>query len=304
MDEMGKIRTAFFRLLLLAGALVTGAQAVVMAKGSSFCLGESCRVVEGYLSVDPLVMSLAGLAFFILLLALSLFSGRAWSRYAMVILLLSAMVAEGILFGIQLFVAGRFCSYCLCVMALVLGAALIFSLRWFLAGCLFMAVQLFFFSNLDTGIRDLSSVSLAQGTYGVKSCSSPSRLAYLIFSDTCPHCRRVLDELKGCTACEIRFNPVKEIESSLLPGIARIEGYDPRINRLFLRLIGISAIPVLVEQTDQGLTIIKGERAIMEFLRDKCFCSGTPHEILPSDFGAEFGLDGSDTCSQQEACGQ
>jgi hypothetical protein len=265
---MGKIRLYILRIIFAVGTVLTAGHALLTLRGAEVCLNQSCKVVEGFLKIDPVLMSLGGALLFGCLFIFSLFYKRPWARQSMLVLLMAAMVAEGILLSIQVFLAGQFCSYCLTILALILVASAIYDTGWFLRGLLFMSLQVLLVSKVDLGIREPGKVSLDQGTYGVKSCSTPNRLAYLIFSDSCPHCRRVLDALKGCTACEIRFNPIKEIDEGLLPGISRIEGYDPRINLLFLRLVNINAIPVLVERTNGEMKIITGDEAILEFLKE------------------------------------
>ncbi len=293
------------RILFLLGMAVTAGQILyILINGKGACISGSCEIVESYLDLGNMLLSVGGFCYFSLLFGLSILLNRKdfpWAGPAMLVFLLCGMVAEGILLGIQLFFAGTFCSYCLVICSIILLSSLLFSPAWFLRGLLFIAVEIFLMGHMAVDRID-DKVTLDQGTYGVRHCSSPNRVVYLLFSQSCPHCVQVLKTLEGCSACEIRFNPVQEISEDLLPGIEKIPGYDPGINRLFLRLADIHGIPVLIERRDTGLNIIRGEYAIMEFLKKNCFGSGDDSidSLLPDR--SFLGLDGdsSGTCSQDQ----
>ena len=56
-------------IALLAGLLTAAQSGFILLRGDSFCLNDGCRVVEELTRVPPLVVNLAGLLFFLTVLA-------------------------------------------------------------------------------------------------------------------------------------------------------------------------------------------------------------------------------------------
>ena len=128
------------------------------------------------------------------------------------------------------------------------------------------------------------------------SFSDPVKQMYLVFSEDCPHCHKVIEALRGCTKCEFHFNPVKGINREVLPGLDHNEAYSPRINTMALKLSGIDTIPVLIARNVDGLTFIRGEKNIITFIQNTCFqaTSSIDPQKAPSHGSRRF--PSRDTC--------
>ena len=139
---------------------------------------------------------------------------------------------------------------------------------------------------------------------------SPVKQMYLVFSEDCPHCHKVIEALRGCTKCEFHFNPVKEINREVLPGLDHNEAYSPRINTMALKLSGIDTIPVLIARNADRLTFIRGEKNIISYIQKTCFqaTSSVDSQMAPSSVLGTISLKGhlpdffEGGCSVDEPC--
>ncbi len=300
---MKSMQRILLRLLSLSGFTLTIVQIIFHLRGQKLCFNDSCSLVEGYLNLDPLAVNTAGALFFLTIFVFSLFPrpGKGYTGLLLDLLITCGLVAEGLLVSIQIFIAHAFCSYCLIICTIILLTGLVYKLRIFGAGLILALVVIAFFSVIKLPFA--GNVSLNSGTYAVKTCSSPVSTAYLIFSENCPHCRKVLNSLHGCVSCEIHFNPVSKIDKKLLPGLLPIEDYRPEINIMALKLFGINSVPVIIERTESGFGIIKGDRAILKYINEKCFC-GRNKALLPAPAVGQDLLAPADdgVCSMEQEC--
>ena len=265
--------TAMVVLSGLTTLLILGQSLLLFVRERALCLNQGCAVVEELLRIPPLWFNLLGAVFFLLLFLLSL-QGRRRGRLPcpLPLLLLAGAAAEGVLVAYQAFVVRTFCSYCLIIGTAILLLNILAGRRQVVTAATVFLVPLLLFSLLQfrpVGPAE-TQLTLDNGTWGIKQCSSPRRLLYLIFSEKCPHCRRVLELLEGCTRCELRFNPVHAIDPDLLPGVRREEHFDPAVNVTTLKLLGIDTIPVLIEKQATGWRFIQGERQISRYLKENC----------------------------------
>ncbi len=300
---MKRLQLNSIRALGLVGLALTSVQIFFHLRGQELCFNDGCSLVESYIRLSPFIVNITGAAFFVAILALTLLlkKDKAPAGRLLDILILCGFVSEGILLSIQIFIARTFCSYCLTICAIVFLMALLYRPRLFISGLLFVAIEISFFSVIK--LPYAGNVSLNSGTYAVKTCSSPVSVAYLIFSENCPHCKKVLDALHGCVSCEIHFNPVSKVDRELLPGLLPLDHYRPEINILALKLFGIDSVPVIIEETETGFGIIKGDRAIIKYIKEKCFC-GRAKELIPVP-GQDLDLlpPGDDgVCSMEQEC--
>ena len=259
-------------VLACAGLLLTAAQAaVIWLKGEPACINTGCRIVEEAVTLSPLYFNLAGLLFFVAVLV-SAVGGPADTAkgWFLRVLLTSAFAVEGVLVGYQAFVLNTFCSYCLTVFAVIALLNVVQGARHIAASAACFAGPFLFMALLTTDVSS-RNVNLDMGTYAIKRCNEPEKELYLIFSKDCPHCQKVLRALEGCTRCQFHFNPVKEIDSPVLPDLEPQKEYDPRINVATLRILGIEEIPVLIDKRAEGLLFIKGDTAIIKYIEESCF---------------------------------
>jgi hypothetical protein len=272
--------------LALLGALGAAIQATLLyGSGKAICLNEGCRVIEGLTRVPPLFINLAGLGFFLAAAALGWRAPDSrFARRLLGLLLLAGVAAEGVLFSYQSFVAKAFCAWCLAVLALVVLLNLLAGVRQALGAAVVFASSLAAFSVLSFGVIQppAGGRALDGGTYGVRRCAAPAKQVYLVFSSSCPHCAEVLKTLESCNSCNFHFNPIDQISGIDLPGVERAASYDPGVNRGLLALLGIEEVPVLLVPGPEGMSIIRGEKRILSYIRAECFRASPVLNIDPS----------------------
>jgi hypothetical protein len=282
-------------VLSLLGALGAATQAALLVgSGKAFCLNEGCRVIEGLTRVPPLFINLAGLAFFVAAAALGQLAPAVRpARRLLALLLLAGIAAEGVLFSYQFFVAKAFCAWCLAVFALVVLLNLLAGARQALGAAAVFAASLAAFSALSFGVipPPAGGRALDGGTYGVRRCAAPAKQVYLVFSSTCPHCAEVLRALESCNSCNFHFNPIDQIAGLDLPGVERLASYDPGVNRGLLALLGIEEVPVLLAPGPEGVSVIRGEKRILAYIRAECFRAAPVLNIDPSRLLGEGALE-------------
>jgi hypothetical protein len=298
-------------VLALLGALGAAAQsALLLVRGEALCLNEGCRVVEGLTRVPPLYVNLAGFAFF---LAAALLAWRAPANHAarrlLRTLLLAGIAVEGVLFSFQLLVAKAFCAWCLSVFALVVLLNLLAGARQVLGAAAVFAASLAAFAALRFGVVQppAGGRALDGGTYGVRRCESPAKQLYLVFSSSCPHCAEVLRTLESCNSCNFHFNPIDRLEGLDLPGVERTHSWDPAVNRELLALLGIDEVPALLVPGPEGMSIIRGEKRILAFIRAECFRAEPVLNVDPSRLLGDGALElfrdeKDDGCNVQVDC--
>ena len=272
--------------LPLLGALGAATQSILLlARGRAICVNEGCRVVEGLTLVPPLFINLAGLGFFLAAAVLARRSPASpAARRLLGALLLAGVAVEAVLFGFQYFVARAFCAWCLSVFAIVGLLNVLAGSRQTIRAAAVLAASLAAFSVLRFGVIQppAGGRALDGGTYGVRRCADPAKQVYLVFSSTCPHCAEVLRTLEACNSCNFHFNPVDQISGLDLPGVERSGSYDPGVNRGLLALLGIEEVPVLLAPGPEGMSVVRGEKRILAYIRAECFRASPVLNIDPS----------------------
>ena len=189
------------------------------------------------------------------------------------LLLLTGVAVEGVLIAYQIYVAETLCAYCLILFAIVLLLNALAGGKQSLAGISILSGMILISSMLSYGPTALLSKqqTINSGTYGTRTCLNPQKELYLFFSADCPHCKNVLQALEGCSSCNFHFNPIEKLDKFDLKGTKRTASYDPELNKLLLKLLGIDSIPVLLEKNQSGFSIIKGEKQIIHYIQQACY---------------------------------
>ncbi len=251
------------------GCIITLGQVIYLFFNDHvLCVNQGCGVVESLLRIPPIWFNGLGAIFFFILFILLLAARAAGDRpgpqvVLLRLLVLSGMVAEGILVGYQVFVVQTLCSYCLFICFILIVMNIVAGWRQFSLAVILFGTELILFSLLQfhNPVVFKDSFTLDNGTYGVKQCDKAQRQLYLLFSNNCPHCERVLELLSSCTRCEVRFNPVQQIDNKVLPDLVPADSWDPDINVLVLKMLGIETVPVLIEKGLMGCGL-SGEKAL------------------------------------------
>ena len=92
----------------------------------------------------------------------------------------------------------------------------------------------------------------------------------------------MLRTLESCNSCNFHFNPIDQIDGLDLPGVERSAAYDPGGNRGLLAMLGIEEVPVLLAPGPEGMSIIRGEKRILAYIRAECFHASPVLNVDPS----------------------
>jgi len=273
------------RIVALGASAITAFQAVInLITGSSICPNAGCKVVESLISISPLYLNILGFIFFQVVFWLlgNLKSKPGNGRYLVDLALLCGLAFEAALLGYQLFVAHSLCSYCLLILFFVIILNILYGARQMAVGAAIFAAVVISFSIMALLPASAGSqkYSLKNASYGIKSCASPNKEIYLIFSSDCPHCQQVIESLNNCNSCDLYLNPIDNISSLNIVGLAKNKSFSPGVNRLILEIFGIDSVPVLVVKDEESYRFIKGENRILNFIRRACF---THDEVLYFD---------------------
>jgi len=290
------------RIIALIASVITAIQAAIgLIYGSIICPNSGCKIVEGLTAISPLYLNFLGLIFF-----QCVFWGLRFQKNKSTapadffgLFLISGLVFDSVLLAYQIFVARTFCGYCLLIFVFVLTLNLFYGRRQMLAGITIMVMALFSFSVLTfvpTGVLSKSE-PLKIASYGVKSCSTPTKEIFLIFSSDCPYCENVLQTLSNCNSCDLYLNPINQIDSLEYMELDLNPEFSPEINRLVLGVLGIDTVPVLVAKSAEGFRFIKGEKKILNYVSHACF---TNADVLYYEDSIPTGDEGITVISDQE----
>jgi len=263
-------------IIAFLASLLTGTQAFLLVVGrDGICLNEGCEIVDSFPKLPPLYFNIAGSLFFLILFWCFLKGRRGseyWHHFACQ-LLLAGLAAEAVLLFFQYSIVTAFCSYCLIIFSIILLLNLLCGLRQIFTSVIIFIAVFSMLSSLELRGAPSSDRSLDAGSYARIGEGSEGTELYLFFSESCEHCENVIATIGEDYKCDIRFNPIENIDRFSLPGVTRFSDYDPRVNALFLKNLGIKEIPVLVVKEQGEILVLKGEGRIENYLNDSCTTS-------------------------------
>lgn len=240
--------------IAIGGAVYTATELLLQAQGLSLCSTQGCAVVQKLARFGEPSLLLAGVVLFVLLaILLSALARTAEMRsrrstvlqVAIWCVLMVSMAAEGYLVGVQLFFAHAACVYCLGVLGTLLVLIIAYSVIYhdpvaFPAVAAFGAVVMVMFfvqPERDLSLQDTVASRIVKG--------GPSKQFYLIYSDKCSACHRVL------LYC-------KEVPGNINMALCPIEK-----SRKIIDALGIAQIPVMIEDTGDRKEVLVGESNII-----------------------------------------
>jgi len=271
-----KKRYKIMRVIALSASILTAFQVVInLITGSSLCPDAGCKVVESLTVISPLYLNILGFIFFqvVFWLLYHLKSTSGYPSDLIGLVLLSGLTFDSALLGFQIYVVHSLCSYCLLILFLVIILNILCGIRQTAAGFAILSAVVLSFSIMALFPMGAESkmYSLKNAAYGLKSCASPTKEIYLIFSSDCPHCQKVIETLNNCNSCDLYLNPIDNISSLNLTGLETNKSFSPEINRHILAVLGIDRIPVLVVKDAQSYRFVSGAERILSFIRQACF---------------------------------
>jgi uncharacterized membrane protein len=292
---------------LVASLLIAAQIGFIFYKGTSICLNEGCKVVEELTRVSPLVFNLVGLCFFQVIfwgLRVARNEPRRLPQWVKT-LLLAGLAAEGVLISFQYLVAQTFCAYCLGILAFIVILNLLLGFRQIVPGLLLFIVVSLAFASLKISPPQSSQQAFTAGIFASRTGAEKQPENFLFFSSTCAHCEKVIAALQTNNRATVHFNPIDQVKDLDLAGISRNGTYSPTVNKALLSALGIEEIPVLMTKTPEGLSIRRGETAILAYLGkttlpDTARQSGTSPAPVPQS--SIPGLDTRDSCSVATDC--
>lgn len=295
-------------ILSLVGCALTGLQTfLILYKGDGFCLNEGCEIVDSLTLISPLYFNIAGF-FFFLFISFGISQVRKgselWQKFTS-LLLLAAVAAEAVLVCFQYFITDVFCSYCLIIFSLVVLINLFMGLRQIFRSLVIFSAVCIAFASLDFNVDTQSDFSLQDGTLATFKSDSADRQLYLFFSSTCAHCEQVIETMKETITCDINFNPVDRVASFTFPNIDVSASFEPRVNVSYLKHLGISEVPAMAVIHRQTTTILKGEKALVEYLQQNCLPAGIDKSSVPqpeTSGSYSIPIPETDSCKVAEDC--
>ncbi len=295
-------------ILSLVGVALTGLQTfLIFYQGEGLCLNEGCEIVDSLSLLPPIYFNIAGLLFF-LFVGIGLSQARKgselWQRFTS-LLLLAAIAAEAVLICFQYFITDIFCSYCLIIFSLVVLINLFMGIRQIFRSVVIFAAVSMAFASLDFKVDNQSTFSLEDGTLATFKTDVSEKQLYLFFSSTCTYCESVIEAMKDEMHCDVNFNPVDRVASFTFPNIDISPSFEPQVNVNYLKHLGITEVPAMASIDEQRITVLKGEKAIMEYLREYCLPDQTQQKSTPRNNQSgsfSFPSPESDSCSVAEDC--
>lgn len=256
------------RILAVIGSVLTIVQFFFLLWGNDgICLNDSCKIVDSYTTISPLLFNVAGFLFFQLIFWGARFvrEPSGWRFQLLRLFLLGALAAEAVLFCFQVLVIGMLCSYCLMILVLVVLLNILAGWRQVIAGAAVVAAIGIAFTSLQfAGAGGNLVQKLDEGTYAVLRGNSEQQKQYLFFSATCPHCEEVIASL-GQKPGAVSFNPVDRVDSFPLDRAEKNIQYTPAINARLLKSLGIEQVPTLLIVKRSEYRILTGAVAIEEY---------------------------------------
>ncbi|RUM70438.1 MAG: hypothetical protein DSZ08_04705 [Sulfurovum sp.] len=204
---------------------------------SSLCDATGCKLAGELLRFNPIYLNYLGL-FFVSVLTLlgyaSLKSNLAQRLFFMV--LYASIAFETTIIGYQFIVNPEPCVFCLGIFSSLLLIALLARVKDFL----------FILSIVLAIFLALSTLAIPKNKTFMQNDG-----AYLIHSDSCPHCKKVK---KYLSENHINYTPISVEEASA---------------RNVLKFMGIDSIPVLMVKDATEINVYRGDQAIISYYTQK-----------------------------------
>lgn len=198
---------------------------------SSLCNATGCKLAGELLRFNPIYLNYVGIAAVTLLSIVGILSlkNKMMEKFFFIILY-GAVAFEATILGYQFLVNPEPCIFCMGIFSSLLLIGLLSDIKNFLRlGAVAFAV----FIGLSTLAVSKNKAFLTE------------QKTYLIYSETCPHCHKVMDYFKEH---QIAYTPISVREASA---------------RNFLKFAGITSIPVMIDKSTPNILMLVGDHDII-----------------------------------------
>jgi hypothetical protein len=168
-------------------------------------------------------------------------------------------------------VAHAFCAYCLGIFVVIVVLNFLLGFRQAAPGLFLFSVVVLAFASLELSPSQQGASAFTAGTFASRPGSTKGAESFLFYASTCTHCEKVIASLQKNNWATVHFNPIDQVKSLELPGSSRTSTYSPAANRALLASLGIDEIPVLMIRTAEGVTIRRGETALLAYFGKASF---------------------------------
>ena len=257
----------------------------IYINGHEICLNNGCKFIEELTNIPPFLFNLIGLIYFLVLLILKLLENKHDLLPRILnLFLICGVSGEAILLPFQKFIAHHYCSYCIFLLCLLFLLVLIRGVEIFLLSIsvLLSGILIFSLLNFSTAIIKQVNRGLVSGSFAqviTKSKSNNIKL-FLIFSNKCPHCKKVLENIPPKLNIPLYLNPLSYMAKIAYINpkikIERFKNYDPAVNLFFIKIIKDIEVPVLVIKKGNIISFIKGDKSIIKYLNEKHLINKIP----------------------------
>jgi uncharacterized membrane protein/glutaredoxin len=196
------LRVLFIGLTLF-GLIINLLELFLLSEGKTLCSSQGCKIVDSFARFGNSFMCLLGTLLFLFLLVIYLWELKSRKKNLLLdLVLIAALTGEGYLIGFQLFGVEHICYFCLTVFITILGLTLV----------------RFFENSRIVGLGFLGFLSVVFLTFIVppKGFTPLPKTKYvLIYSPTCPHCRKV-EKFLNSRGVKYSKIPYREVLNLLL----------------------------------------------------------------------------------------
>ena len=269
--DMKFISRVVLPLILFVYIAVEG---VLKLQKSSLCHSTGCELAEELLRFDSLQLYAVGAIGALLIAVLGYASTKRESFTKLFfITLFSAVAFESIMIGYQVFVNPEPCKFCMGVYGLLLLTALLSSWRYLLYALPMIAA--IFISLGSLAIPKNQAIVGANGYYIIKS-------------DSCPHCIKVKNFMEEE---HISYTTIDPSDTTA---------------RSFMTDMNITQIPVLIVKENSRIQIIKGDKIIIEHIKNSQKDTSSQNDKNKNDIYSQEakGCEASAELTQEAGCAE
>ncbi len=279
--EKKNIILIFFVTVTLALIIILIQSIHIFLKGQEICLNSGCQIIAGLTNIPSLFFNLIGFIYFLIILALKVIENKNAISKELVskilnLFLICGASSEGILFSFQAFIAHSYCSYCLFLFVLILILILLRGIETTFIAISILVSEIIIFSllNFPSALINQIDKGLVSGSFAKTISISHKNIQsklFLIFSNKCPHCKKVLKTLsQNRIDIPLYLNPLSKISYNYKHycnfKLKLFDNYKPYVNFMFMKIVQDKEVPLLVIIKPNKIKMVKGDQSIIDYI--------------------------------------